>query len=89
MCFGASGSFLNGSLGVAGAVADELGLAVDDHLGSEGRVAFEAGDVVLLADGPLRGRIGIHPTVVIPVVDVFFEGDDFCAGDGLGGFESG
>jgi len=79
--------FLDGGLGLAGVRADELGLAVDNHLRSEGRLAFEMSDVLLLAQGPIGGGIGINPAIVIPIVDVFFEGDDFRPGNGLEGCE--
>jgi hypothetical protein len=74
-------------LGVARVGSDKLGLAVDNHLGSEGRFAFEMGDVLLLAEGPVRRGIGIDPAIVIPVVDVFLKADDVGAGDRLEGFE--
>jgi hypothetical protein len=43
----------------------------------------------LLALGPLVGGERIDPAVVIPIIDMLFEGDYFCAGDGLLIFESG
>jgi hypothetical protein len=85
--FGAVGCFLNGGLSIAGVVADELGLAVDHHLRGEGRFAFEAVDVSLLAESPIGRGIGVYPPVVIPVIDVFFQSDDLGAFYGLKGFE--
>jgi len=78
---------LDGGLGFAGVRADELGLAVDNHLRSERGLAFEMGDVLLLANGPIGRGIGIDPAIVVPIVDMFFEGDDFRAGNGLEGCE--
>ena len=85
--FKAVGGLLDGGLSVLGVVADELGLTVDDHLRRERGFAFEAVDVSLLAEGPIGRGIGVDPAVVIPVVDVFFQGNDLGAVDRLQGFE--
>jgi len=45
------------------------------------------GGVLLLAEGPIGGGIGINPAIVIPIVDVFFESDDFGACNRLEGCE--
>src|SRR5260370_3669387 len=74
-------------LSVACTVGHELALAVNNHLRSKRTLTFEPRDVLLLPQSPIRGRIRIHPTIVIPVVHVFFEADDLGASNGLVCFE--
>jgi hypothetical protein len=68
---------------IARIAADELSTAVDDHLRSIDAAVGESGGVVLLATGEIGRGEGVGPAEVVPVVDVFFESDDFGAINGL------
>lgn len=81
--FGLAGGEGDGVGGAGGVVADELGDAVDDHLGSVVAFEVEADAVLVLALGELVGREAVVPAELIPVVDVFAEDDDVGGGDGL------
>src|SRR4051794_27984698 len=63
----------------AGIVAHKFSLPIDDHLRSVRAIALEPRGVTLLANGPFRGGVRIHPAIMIPIVDVFFESDDLNA----------
>jgi hypothetical protein len=77
----------NSLLRIVLTVAHELTLTINNHLRSKGTFAFEPRDVLLLPQSPIRGGIQIHPTIVIPVVHVFFESDDLGTSNGLVCFE--
>ena len=69
--------------GFVSAVADELGAAVDNHLGSVDAAVREGVGVLLLAAGEIGGGERIGPAEAVPVIDVLFESQDFDAIEGL------
>jgi len=80
---GLAGQFCGQCGDAAAIVADELGLAVDDHLGGIDAIEGEAAAVVLLAGGEGGGGVGIFPAEAVPIVDVLAEDEELDAGDGL------
>ena len=80
---GSLGGLGDGGDGFGGITAEELRLAVDDHLWRVGVVELQARGVEVLALGELRGGEAVAPAGAVPVVDVLFEDDDVCVGDGL------
>lgn len=69
--------------GVGRAIADKLDTAIDDHLRRVDATARKGVGVVVLALGQIARRVGVAPAEMIPVVDVFLEGEDFDVFEGL------
>ena len=68
---------------VLGAIGAELGVSIDDHLGSVDAAVRNDGGVVFLAAGEVGGREGVGPAEMIPIIDVLFESDNLNAIEGL------
>ena len=64
-------------LKLAPGTADEFAAAVDDELRRVNAIALEGARVLLLPLGPVVRGEGVAPAEMIPVIDVFFDGDDF------------
>ena len=64
-------------------VAAQFGGSVDDDLRRVGLLQLERAHVVDLAIGDGRGRVGILPAVVVPVIHVLTQHDELGAGDRL------
>ena len=69
--------------GLVRIAAEELRLAVDDHLRGVGVVELQARSVEVLALCEQRGGEAIVPALFLPVIDVLLENDDVGVGDGL------
>src|ERR1700737_1115355 len=67
--------------------ADKLGAPIDHHLRRVDTLDASSGCVPLLAFGPLRRRKRILPSLLVPIIDMFFQSDDLRAGDRLLFFE--
>src|SRR6202022_759374 len=67
--------------------ADKLGAPIDHHLRRVDTLDASSGCVPLLAFGPLRRRKRIPPSLLVPIIDMFFQSDDLRAGDRLLFFE--
>lgn len=80
---GMSGSGADLLTRIGTAAAYELSTSVDNHLRRIDATPRESVGVVVLTNGEIVGRIRIAPAEMVPVVDMFFEGDDLDAVEGL------
>src|SRR6266566_3261643 len=64
--------------------ADELHASIHDHLGRVGATETKTMRVIVLTNAELPRRIGIPPTDIVPVVDVFAKNDQLCVAHRLG-----
>jgi hypothetical protein len=71
-------------LNFARRTADELAAAVDDKLRSVSTIAIQDVRVLFLPLGPIVRGEGVAPAEMVPVVDVFFDCDDFDIVDAAG-----
>jgi len=69
--------------GFMGAIADELGAAVDDHLRSVDSAIGQDNGVLLLAAREIDRREGVGPPESVPVIDMLFERENLDAFEGL------
>lgn len=67
-----------------GTAAFQLDVAVQYHLRGVRGLEAEGANVAVLAIGELGRGIDVFPAVLIPVVDVFAQDNEFSAVDGLG-----
>jgi len=68
---------------VGRAAADKLDPAINDHLRGVDTSARKRAGVVVLALREIARRVRVAPTEVVPVINMFLEGDDLDAVEGL------
>ena len=77
--FGMSGGPADLVAGFASAIADELGAAVDDHLGRVDAAVGKRDGILFLTAGKISGGERVGPAERIPVIDMLFERKNFDA----------
>ena len=68
---------------VGRAAADELDPAINDHLRGVDTSTRKGAGVVVLALREIARRVRVAPAEMVPVIDMFLEGDDFDVVEGL------
>ena len=64
---------------IGASAANKLNAAIDNHLRRIDATAWESVGVVVLTNGEIVGRIGIAPAEMVPIVDMFLEGNNLNA----------